>query len=140
MKRGSMRRELTAPIQPQGPLGNVSSLAQSRCYPGTLLTSSPPPPPPPAPSSANEPNQCPFVPSPPPCSIILCVISTHLSGLFLLLLLLLFSLSVQYLVRFLPLSPSLSLPRSPTCTDMVCRVLGGECSGMRSHTHTHTHT
>ena len=53
----------------------------------------------------------------------------------------LLSLSVQYLVRFLPLSlsPSLSLPRSPTCTDMVCRVLGGECSGMRSHTHTHTY-
>lgn len=38
----------------------MSSLAQSRCYPGT-----PPPPPHSPPSSVNEPNQCPFVPSPP---------------------------------------------------------------------------
>lgn len=49
--------EQNRPIQPQGPLGNMSSLAQSRCYPGI---------PPPHPrSSVNEPNQCPFVPSPP---------------------------------------------------------------------------
>jgi len=31
--------------------------------------------------------------------------------------------------------PPPSFPLSSTCSDMVCRFLGGECSGMRSHTH-----
>lgn len=49
---------------------------------------------------------------------------------------LLLLLSVQYLVKFPPLFPSLFFPLSPTCTDMVCSVLGGEYSGMRWRTHT----
>lgn len=51
---------------------------------------------------------------------------------------LLLLLSVQYLVKFPPLFPSLFFPLSPTCTDMVCSVLGGEYSGMRWRTHIHT--